>query len=140
VDEIIGKGLVFLQGANDGSFFQPRNDAFTYGRHGGKAQRLAVQATLTTQVSGLKDRDDSFLALFGNHRELHFASLNVKDGIRNIALRINDGMASISAYGSTAVLGNEGPGIEMHHIIVVCILSVRREFEGSWNSRLNFRR
>src|SRR5277367_1034323 len=47
---------------------------------------MAVHAAFAEEMSGLQDRDDGFLTLFGQDSELDLAFLNVKNGLRDIAL------------------------------------------------------
>ena len=48
---------------------------------------MAVHAAFAEEMSGLKDRDDGFLALFGQDSELDLSFLNVKHSVRDVALR-----------------------------------------------------
>ncbi len=73
--EKVAKSMVVVHGADDAGLFHPHHDAISHGRGRGNAQRLDGQAALAAQITDFKDRDDRFLALFGDDRELHFALL-----------------------------------------------------------------
>jgi hypothetical protein len=47
---------------------------------------MAVHAAFTEEMSGLQDRDDGFLALFGQDSQLDLAFLNLEHRVRDFAL------------------------------------------------------
>jgi hypothetical protein len=64
---------------------------------------LAGQASLTEEVTFSVQGNDCFLARFGDDADLDLAFLNVKDGVRRVALREDFLILAIGRYGSPAV-------------------------------------
>ena len=62
------------------------DDAIFHCRCRRYAQLMAIHAPFAEELSGLKDRDDGFLALFGEDSQLDPTLLNVEHGVRDIAL------------------------------------------------------
>jgi hypothetical protein len=50
---------------------------------------LGRQASFAQEVAAIQDGDDRFFAAVGDDRELDFAFLDIKDGVRRVALRKN---------------------------------------------------
>ena len=66
--------------------------------------RLPSKAALAEEIVGPKySYDHASLPLLGNDHNFDLAPLNVKNGIRGLALRVNNLILSIIGYGSSAV-------------------------------------
>src|SRR5450631_249929 len=62
------------------------------------AQPMAVEASFTEKVTGSQNGDHGFFSLFGNHRELEFALLDIENRVRGVALRKNNLILLIFRY------------------------------------------
>ena len=105
--EHLGKLRLVVEHAHDGRLFDPHDDAFRHRRDRRQAQRLSGQAALAEEVPLPVERDDRFLPLLGDDADLDLALLNVKDGIRRVALREDFLILAIVRYGPPAVHGAE---------------------------------
>jgi hypothetical protein len=75
--------------------------------------RDAIQASFAKKISGSQNGDYSFLSLLGNHRDLELSLLDVKDSVRDVALREDDLILLVFGYRfSAADLGKEHLGVE----------------------------
>ena len=64
-------------------------------------------------MAGSQDGDYGFLSLFGNHRELELAFLNIENRVREIALRENNLIVLILRYRfSLADFGEKPLGVK----------------------------
>ena len=74
---------------------------------------MAIQTSFTEKMPGSQDRNDRFLSLLGNDRELDLALLDVKNRVRDLSLRKNNLILSIFGYRfSFAHLGEKYFGIK----------------------------
>jgi hypothetical protein len=74
---------------------------------------MAIEASFAKELTGAEDADHSFLPLLGNDGELDSAFLDVKHGVRSIALRKNDLILLEFGYRfSFAHFGKKFPGIK----------------------------
>jgi len=94
------KCRIVVDGADNRSLFQPHNQGFRHGRGCRHAQRLADQASLTTEIARLNDCYDGFFALLGNDLDLGSTFLKIKNAIGGIALRIELMLCTIAGLGS----------------------------------------
>ena len=75
-------------------------------------QQLIAQASLAAEIAGVKNGDNPFLALFRKDRKVDLAILNVKYRTRSAALRVDNVIRFVFAYGHAAMFGVKGVGIE----------------------------
>src|SRR5580658_6389768 len=71
------------------------------------AQRMAIETSFAEKMARPQDAHDRFLASLGNDGELDLAFLDVKDRVRDVALRKNNLTRPIIGNGSSAVYSRE---------------------------------
>jgi hypothetical protein len=68
------------------AFSSRHDDGVRHYRDRRQAPRLAGQARLAKEIACSENRDDGFLSLLRNNRDLDLALLDVEDRIRRITL------------------------------------------------------
>ena len=71
-----------MEGGDHGRLGYASDQAFIHCRSCCDAQTMAIQTSFAEKVTRPQNGDYGFLALFGNHRELELAFLDVENGVR----------------------------------------------------------
>jgi hypothetical protein len=106
------------------------DDAFRHSRDCRQAKPLADQTSLAKELPFSVQGNDCFLARFGYDVDLDLALLNVKDGIRPVALREDFLILAIGVYGPPAVRPAE-EGIHVERLFFLFRPSHERLASGS---------
>src|SRR5450755_736379 len=113
VEKIVGKLLVLVEQSNYCLFLQSYDLAWRHCNGGSQAQWFSGQCSLTAKFVRSTDCDDGFLPRFGYDGNFDFASANVKNRVRQVALRVDDLVFFIFCQGpSRLVLGKEAHQVE----------------------------
>ena len=76
-----------VKGSDHRRFRNHGVQAIFHRRRSRDALRMTIHATFAKKLAGLQNRDDRFLALLGHDGQLDLSLLNVKHGVRDVALR-----------------------------------------------------
>src|ERR1700733_12973354 len=96
-----------MQGSNHFCFGDARNQGLFDCRGRCDTKRMAIQTSFAEKVIRFQNSHDCFLAPLGNDSELDLALLDVKNGVRRIALPEHNFILSLIGNGSSAVYPRE---------------------------------
>ena len=88
--------MLCVQHAQQLIFSDDKQGSWRYGRSRAHAKRLARHASLAKKVSGAKHGNNGFLSGPVHHGKFHAAILDIHDGIRGVALRVDRFISPIS--------------------------------------------
>src|ERR1700722_10063956 len=87
-----------MEGGDHGRLGYTGDQAFIHGRSRRDAQAMAIETSFAKKLTRSQNGDYGFLSLFGNHRELELAFLNIENRVREVALRENNLILLILRY------------------------------------------
>src|SRR5450755_1272602 len=85
--EFLREFWLVVEKASDGCFLQTHDLAFVNCCGRRHASTLPGQTAFAEEIAGPKNCNDRFFPSLGKHGELHFAFLDVENGIRWLVLR-----------------------------------------------------
>jgi hypothetical protein len=102
-----------MERGDHGRLCYASNHAFSHRGARCNAQNVAIQAAFAKKISRSQNGDYGFPSLLGNNRDLELSLLEVKDRVRDVALREDDLILLVFGYRlSVADLGEEPLGVE----------------------------